>query len=198
MVKLDFMNIAVLPVTAPEFLAWERKEERKHEYFEGEVIDFAGASLAHNHIVANLLKEVGNRLEDKPCQILPSDMRVTTPNETVYMYPDAVIVCGQPEMADSKFDTLKNPRVIFEVLSPSTSYHDRVRKFAFYKLIPSFREYVLIDSQQLYAEVGRRQEDGSWDFESTVDPHGYLRVPSVKAFIPLRAIYRNVFPEPVL
>ena len=185
-----------MPATALEFLEWERAAENKHEYFEGEILDFAGASFAHNRIVSNLIREMGTYLKGKPCEILPGDMRVTTPNETVYMYPDAVIVCGLPKMSDDTFDTLKNPRVIFEVLSPSTALHDRVKKFKFYKLIPSFMEYVLIDSRQLFVEVGRRQEDGSWDFESTTDPGGYLQVSSVRAGIPLQEIYRKVFPAP--
>ena len=77
------------------------------------------------------------------------------------MYPDATIVCGGPEMEDNQFDTLQNPVVIFEILPPSTKNHDRGKKFTFYKQIPSFREYVLIDSSECFVEISRRQEDGS-------------------------------------
>src|SRR5216683_4009465 len=110
-----------------EYLIRERKAKDKHEYFEGDIIALAGASLAHNRIVANLMRSVGNILAGKRCEILPSDIRITTPSGKAYMYPDATIVCGQPEMADNKFDTLLNPKVIFEVLSPSTADHDRTK-----------------------------------------------------------------------
>lgn len=105
----------------------------------------AGASLAHNDIVANLIREIGLLLKNQPCRILPSDIRVSVPSKESYMYPDAVIVCRQPEMEDDQFDTLKNPVVIFEILFPSTEDHDRGKKFFFYRQIPSFSEYILVD-----------------------------------------------------
>ena len=175
-----------------EFLTRERKAKDKHEYFEGDVIALAGASLAHNRIVANLIRTVGNLLAEKPCEILPSDIRITTPLGNAYMYPDAIIVCGQPEMADNKFDTLRNPRVIFEVLSPSTADHDRKKKFSFYRQIPSFQEYILIDSTQHFIEAGRRKGN-DWEFDAIADPNGFLSLSSIKAHLPLRNIYRNVF-----
>jgi Uma2 family endonuclease len=180
--------------TSPqEYLVRERLAKDKHEYYEGSVIALAGASLAHNDIVANLMREIGYFLKDKPCRILPSDIRVTIPSGEAYMYPDATIVCGLPELEDDKYDTLKNPKVIFEVLSPSTAAHDRRRKFFFYQQIPSFQEYILIGSTEHFIEVSKRQKDGSWDFEASSDPDGYLPVSSIKANIPLREVYRNVF-----
>ncbi|HVU59042.1 MAG TPA: Uma2 family endonuclease [Puia sp.] len=175
-----------------EYLFRERKAKDKHEYFEGDIIALAGASLAHNRIVANLMRSVGNVLAGLRCEILPSDIRITTPSATAYMYPDATIVCGPPEMADHKFDTITNPKVIFEVLSPSTADHDRKKKFFFYQQIPSFREYVLIDSTQYLIEVGTKQGEG-WEFEGIEDPEGHLSLSSIKAQIPLVNIYRNVF-----
>src|SRR5882757_8938393 len=125
-----------------EYLAKERVSKEKNEYFEGKTITMTGASLAHNRILINLIAEIRSVLKDKPCEILPNDMRVTIPSRKAYMYPDAVIVCGEPELEDDHFDTLKNPVVIFEILSPSTRAHDRSKKFLYYQQIPSFREYV--------------------------------------------------------
>jgi len=214
-----------------EYLVRERLAKDKHEYYDGEVRMLAGASLAHNRIVTNLIREIGSSLKDRPCEVLPSDIRVTVPSGKVYMYPDATIVCGTPEMEDDQFDTLKNPRdirvtvpsgkvymypdativcgtpemeddqfdtlknprVIFEVLSPSTAAHDRRRKFLYYQQIPSFQEYVLIDSSALFVEISQKQPDGSWDFEASSDPDEYLRISSVKMNIPLREVYRKVF-----
>jgi Uma2 family endonuclease len=176
-----------------EYLSQERTAKDKHEYYKGNVIALAGASLAHNDIVANLMREIGNFLKDKPCRILPSDIRVTIPSGEAYMYPDATIVCGVPEMEDDKFDTLKNPRVIFEVLSPSTAAHDRSKKFLCYQQIPSFKEYILIDSTEYFVGMSKRQDDGSWSFDASSDPDGYLPISSMRVNIPMSEVYRNVF-----
>jgi Uma2 family endonuclease len=175
-----------------EFLAWERAAEFKHEYFKGDVVDFAGASLRHNFIAANLMREVGTFLKGKRCQILPSEIRIAAPMGEAYMYPDAVIVCGEPEMVDDRFDTMLNPVVIFEILSPSTQDHDRKRKFSFYQKIPSFKEYILIDSTRQWVEFGLKQPDCSWVFESTANPEGYVPITSIKGFIEMEELYRNV------
>ncbi|HXB09851.1 MAG TPA: Uma2 family endonuclease [Puia sp.] len=180
-------------ITPTEYLVEERAAEYRHEYYRGKVTAMSGASLAHNDILANLIGEMRDVLRSKPCRILPSEMRVTVPSGDVYMYPDAVIVCGKPELTDDHFDTLLNPVVIFEILSPSTAAHDRKKKFAFYQQIPSFKEYILIDSTQLSIEVSRRQANGSWTHEASSDPHGQLRIESVGASLFHKEIYRNVF-----
>ncbi len=169
----------------------ERASNEKHEYFAGKVMAMTRGSLVHNNIVANLIGEIGLFLKDRPCRI-PSDIRVSIPSRKSYMYPDAVIVCGQPEMEDDKFDTLKNPVVIFEILSPSTEDHDRGKKFFFYRQIPSFSEYILVDTTRRFVELSRRQDDGSWVFGVVSDPEGYVPITAIKARIPMDEIYRNV------
>jgi Uma2 family endonuclease len=187
------MPVPVTIATSPQdYLAFERISKEKHEYFQGKIVAMAGASLIHNRLVANILREVGGALKDKACEILPSDIRVSIPSRESYMYPDAVIVCGQPEMEDDKFDTLKNPAVIFEILSPSTEDHDRGRKFFFYRQIPSFKEYILVDSTQPFVEVSRQEENGAWKFEIITDPDGQLFISSVGISIPIAEVYRNV------
>ena len=179
--------------TPEEYLAFERAAETKHEYYEGQVRAMAGASMAHNRIVANVVREVGLFLKGKPCEVLSTDMRTCTPSENAYMYPDALIVCGEPELTDDQFDTLKNPVVIFEVLSPSTKQHDRRKKFQFYQQIPSFKEYVLIDSTQHFVEISRRQQLDLWSgVDATADPGGHIFISSLRCGIPMEEIYRNV------
>ncbi len=188
---------AIKHTTPEEYLALERAAKEKHEYFEGRVFAMAGASLAHNDIVANLIMEVGNLLKGKPCRILPSDIRIAVPSGESYMYPDATIICGEPELTDNRFDTLKNPMVIFEILSPSTEGHDRGRKFFFYRQIPSFQEYILIDSTEPWVEMSYRQPDGSWRHDATSNPEGHVFIESIKAGISMEDIYRNVTFKPV-
>jgi Uma2 family endonuclease len=183
---------ATITTSPQEYLALERVSKEKHEYFLGKVIALAGASLGHNRLVANLLGEIREALKGKPCEVLPSDIRISIPSRESYMYPDAVIVCGKPEMEDDRFDTLKNPVVIFEILSPSTEDHDRGKKFFFYRQIPSFKEYILVDSTRPFIEISRLQENGAWKFETLDDPAGQLFISSVGINVSMSEIYRNV------
>lgn len=117
---------------SPEaYLAAERASERRNEYYDGHIIAMAGAGLTHNVIVGNIIGNLFSFLKGKTCQVLPSGMRVSTPLHDAYMYPNVVIVCGEPQLEDDKFDTLLNPSVIFEILSPSASSVDKGRNFSF-------------------------------------------------------------------
>ncbi len=148
-------------ITPAQYLEMERAAEYKNEYYDGHVYAMSGASLKHNIINRNLVSSLSNFLREKDCQVLPSHMRVSTPSSDSYMYPDALIICGKPELEDDKFDTLKNPSVIFEILSPSTTTIDKGRKFFFYQQIPSLKEYIMIDSLKRFIQLGRKQDDGS-------------------------------------
>src|SRR5258706_6590180 len=104
-------------ITPAQYLEMDRTAEYKNEYYDGYVQAMSGASLKHNIISSNLSAKIGHFLDGKNCRMLQSEMRVTTPSYDSYMYPDALIVGGKPELEDDKFDTLKNPSVIFEILS---------------------------------------------------------------------------------
>ena len=173
---------------SPEaYLAAERASESRSEYYEGHIIAMAGASLKHNKIAMNLYREVGSFLKGSICNILPSDMRVSTPSHDSFMYPDAVIVCGEPQLEDDKFDTLLNPSVIFEILSPSTSNMDKGRKFFFYREIPSLKEYIMIDSPKPLVIVSRRQPGNSWVFENIDE--GAFTMQTIGFTLTLQEIY---------
>lgn len=179
-------------ISPDDYLEQERSAFNKHEYFKGDIVAMAGASLAHNRILANLMGNMVPYLKDKSCEIFPSDLRVSVSSKQSFTYPDATIVCGEPEMLDDKFDTIKNPSVIFEVVSPSTEHNDRGRKFFFYMQIPEFKEYILISSTSYYIQTGRKQEDGSWKFEDLKDINDTLKIETVQHQIPLAEIYANV------
>jgi Uma2 family endonuclease len=188
---LPAVKPAVTFTTPQEYLALERVSNEKHEYFQGKVIAMAGASLVHNRLVANLLGEIREALKNKPREVLPSDIRIAVPSGESYMYPDVTIVCGQPELTDAQFDTLKNPMVIFEVLSPSNEDHDRGKKFFFYRQIPSFKEYILVDSTKPFVEISRQEDNGAWKFETITDLKGQLFISSIGVSIPIAEVYRN-------
>ena len=122
----------VTPMDAKTYLRLERASETKHELIDGVRIAMSGASYAHNVIVSNLVRLLGNALHTGPCRALASDMRVNTSRTGMYAYPDVVVHCDRPRFEDEHFDTLLNPVVLFEVLSPSTERYDRGVKFARY------------------------------------------------------------------
>ena len=185
--------LPALDYISPEgYLELERAAVDKHEYFKGEIVAMAGASLIHNRILANLMGNIIPYLKDKPRELFPSDLRVSVSSKQSFTYPDATIVCNEPDMLDDKSDTLKNPSVIFEVVSPSTEHNDRGRNFFFYMQIPEFREYIVISSTSYHIQTGRKQQDGSWKFEDLRDLQALLQIDAIDHTIPLQEIYANV------
>ena len=129
---------AIVPSFTPaEYLALERAADAKSEYLDGEIVAMTGGSRAHSLIAANLVRELGNALRERPCEVYGSDLRVSVALAGLYAYPDVTVVCGQPTFTDDERDTLENPTVIVEVLSPSTEGLDRGAKFTRYRRLPS-------------------------------------------------------------
>jgi len=176
-------------ITPDEYLAMERASDEKHEYYDGFVIAMSGARLRHNRVARNLYAKIGSFLEDKECELLPSDMRVSTPNRDAFMYPDLSIVCGEPQLEDDKFDTLLNPSVIFEIWSPSTQRNDRGYKLTYYKNIPSLNEYIMVDTAKRFLVIVRRQADGAWRFEDIDNSVGDLFIQTIGFNISFDDIY---------
>lgn len=175
-----------------EYLELERRAERKHEYYRGQIFLMAGASLRHNLIVANLIASVHNSLSDKPCRVVPSDLRVKCPSG-LYTYPDSIIVCGEFELQDTHQDTLLNPTVLFEILSPTTEKYDRGIKFDHYRSIPALQEYVLIAQDQRRIEHYQRDDSADrWTFSAYHESAAILRLRTGDVSIPLTEIYANV------
>ena len=183
-------------VTPEEYLASERKATEKHEYDAGWVIAMAGASRRHNLIAVNLLSAFHLGLKDRPCEVYGGDMRVEVEATGLYTYPDVTITCDGPRFGDPEFDTLLNPTVIVEVLSPSTESRDRGRKFAHYRRLESLREYVLVSQERVLVERFTRQGD-EWVLTEFGRDDDLLRLASVGVEIPVREIYAKVrFEEP--
>ena len=182
--------------TPQEYLALERKSETRNEYYNGEIFAMAGASREHNLIAGNLFRDIGNELEDRPCETYMNDMRVWIEATGLYTYPDVVVVCGEPRFQDREVDTLLNPTVIVEVLSPSTEAYDRGDKFRHYRRIDSLREFVLISQDRMMVERYTRQGK-DWVLSDMTDPDQVLKLESIGCQIPLGRIYAKIkFPEP--
>ena len=184
-------NLARKTFTESEYLELERNADFKSEYYNGETFAMAGASLIHNKIVSNLIFLFNQFLKDKPCDVYPSDLRLQVEKSGLYTYPDITIVCGKAELLDNKFDTLKNPTILIEVLSDSTEKYDRGQKFSFYREIPSLKEYILVSSKTMKIEKFKRLEDGNYLYIES-NEHQPFPIDSIDMNLNLEDVYNKI------
>lgn len=186
---MEYMSSDYQRLSEEEYLLFERSSPEKHEFVDGEIFLMSGATYRHVLITMNLSQLLGNALVGGPCRVLAMDMRVKAEMTRRYFYPDLLVLCGRPEFADDRQDTLVNPCLIAEVLSPSTRGYDKERKFASYRRIPSLTDYLLIEANRPLVELYTRTERG---FELTDYEAGdTLRLPSIDVKLPVDAIYRD-------
>ena len=178
-------------ITPAEYLSIERKAEIKSEYIQGEVFAMSGASNAHNLITLDIATELNIQLRGRRCLVYSNDMRVKTESTESYLYPDVVVVYGKPQFEDNVFDTLLNPTVIFEVLSPSTQAYDKGEKFARYQEITTLREYILVSQDSMYVEHHRLNE-AQWIRRTFVSPDTNLQLKSIDCELSLSDVYTRV------
>lgn len=179
--------------TPEEYLTIERGSAERHEYLDGEIYQMAGESLSHSRICVNIAREVSNGLLGKTCEALSSNMKVRTSTASLFSYPDLTIVCGEPQFHDRKRDVVVNPRVIFEVLSPSTERYDRGRKFQRYRLgNEALTDYVLIAQETASVEHYRKTENGLWVYEIYTEISDVLRFEELDLEVLLERIYDRV------
>ena len=192
------MTVQTKPYLTPqEYLALERSAEYKNEYVDGEMVAMTGASRKHVLIALNLAAGLKRQLRQSPCEVYATDMRVQVHATGLYTYPDIAVVCGEPRFEDEYEDTLLNPTLIVEVLSPSTESYDRGRKFEQYRTLESLQEYVLVSQDQPRVEQFIRQGGNVWLFKDIVGLSEVVSLSSVQCEIALSEIYDKIaFPEP--
>lgn len=186
--------------TPEEYLAMERKAVTRHEYFDGEIYPLdnliramAGESLAHSQICINLAREISLNLKGKSCQALSPNMKVRAESKGMFAYPDLTVVCGEPFFHDRQRDVLLNPKVILEVLSPSTERYDQTKKFFRYRReLPSLTDYILIYQDAPFIEHHEKQADGRWIHNASDGLDDFLKMNSIGIEISLREIYDRV------
>lgn len=179
-------------ISVEEYLAGERISDQKHEYYAGVVFAFAGGSEQHNLIAGNVLASLHTQLRRRMCTVYPSDMRVKISRPGLYTYPDVVAVCGEALFEDEDRDTLLNPTVIVEVLSPSTENYDRGKKFQNYRTIDTLAEYVLIAQDTYHIEHYVRQPDQQWLLSEAVSLAATIELPSIQCTLVLADVYEKV------
>ena len=178
-------------VTPAEYLALERRAREKSEYVNGRIYAMAGAGRVHNLIAGNVFGELRTMLRGRPCETYMSEMRVKVQHTGMYTYPDVVALCGEPRLEDAELDTLLNPSVIVEVLSPSTESYDRGEKFAHYRRLDTLQEYVLVAQVKPRIEHFRREGD-HWVLTEISDADGALTLSSLGCTLALADIYERV------
>jgi Uma2 family endonuclease len=179
--------------TLNEYFALERAGDARYEYWDGEIVCMSGGSMAHAAIASGMNALLAQKLADGPCQAFTADLAVRTPSLPPYRYADVTVVCGDPKAeVISGLDTLLNPVLIVEVLSPSTERHDRTDKFAAYKKIESFKEYLLVSQHMPHVTHFSRQPDDTWTSKDLAGMSALLHLDSVGCTLSLAETYKGV------
>jgi len=184
------MQAAQRHYTVDEYFQVEAMSPVRHEYFEGEILAMAGGSANHNRISRNVLLSLEPQLRKGRCESLGPDTRILTASG-LYTYPDAVVICGPLLASGDRPDTITNPTVLIEVLSPSTRDYDRGGKFELYRSIPTFREYLLIE--QHVVDVEHRWRDGEeWSSKRATSLQDVIRLNSIGVELHVAELYARV------
>ncbi len=193
-------------ISVNEYLAAEREAFERSEYFDGIVVAMAGESDAHAFITMNLAGLIHAILKGKNCHGRTKDTKVRSGpakpfsrvnSKGMFSYPDLVVICGEAEHYDDSKDVILNPKVIFEVLSPSTENYDRGRKFENYRIWnATLADYLLISQSKPHVEHHRRLPDDDWHMKETRSLDGEIKIASLDCTLKLSDIYDRVeFPS---
>jgi Uma2 family endonuclease len=179
-------------ITEDEYLTFERASAIKHEWIDGEIVAMTDASAAHNLICASTAFVLYAQLRHRACRLYVSDMRVKIQAIGLYTYPDISVVCGDSQFSDDQRDSLLNPTLIIEVLSPTTERYDRGREFQHYRTLASLREYVLIAQDSPRIERYLRQPDDSWQLIDAQGIDAGLTLASIDCTLHLAEVYEQI------
>jgi Uma2 family endonuclease len=182
-----------LAFSATDFLDWEARQETKHEFVDGEFFAMAGAGETHVTISGTVFATLRTHLRGTPCRAYITDMKVRVEKVDAFFYPDVFVTCSAQDATRKNFKT--EPKLVIEVLSPSTAAYDRGLKFAYYRELTSLEEYVLIDPERVSVEVFRRDEAGRW----VLYPFGHndtVELACINQSLSMSVIYEDAWPEP--
>jgi Uma2 family endonuclease len=181
---------AIPLLTVDQYLEIERAAETKSEFHNGRMYAMSGGTFPHSRLGMNAGAALNVALKKGPCFVNSSDLRVRAGQ--IHTYPDVSVVCGEPKLADNYRDTLLNPTLVIEVLSPSTEAYDRGFKFAQYRQVESLQEYVLVSQTEPRIEIFRRQPNNEWLLSEAVGLDARCHFHSVKCEIDLADVYDKV------
>ena len=178
-------------ISPEDYLEGERLSPLKHEYVRGLIYAMAGASKVHGIVAGNLFSLLRTHLRGKDCTIYITDIKVRIEAANVYYYPDVTVTCDPRDSASLEEDFIRYPRLVIEVLSPTTAAFDRGDKFADYRTLETLEEYVLISQERMSVDCFRRNLQGLW----VLYPYhkgDEVCLASVDYRCPIEALYEDV------
>jgi Uma2 family endonuclease len=175
-----------------DYLHAERLAETKSDYLNGIMVAMSGATFRHNVIAGNVFRRIGNAFQNRPCIVFGSDMKVRVDKANSFRYPDVSALCGPINFYDRVTDIYCNPRFICEVLSPSTSRTDRNEKFAGYRLIDTFTEYLIIEQDKMEVDLHRKGDNGIWTAQTYIEITEQIELESIGVNLTLAEIYEKI------
>ena len=178
--------------TVKEYLALEQKAKTKHEYYNGKIKTMSGASYIHNRIAVNVMTELAFFARNTDFIVLNSDMKIHISQLESFVYPDAVVVFEKPLFYEGRTDVVLNPLLIVEVASRSTKNYDRTTKFEYYKTLPSFKEYVLIEQDKPWAIASYKIADRTWRDSEALSLTDTLHLQSVDYTLQMKNVYYGI------
>jgi Uma2 family endonuclease len=178
-------------LTADEYLALDRSAEWKSEFHDGEMFPIEAVSLRHATIATNVVRSLGAKVRAAGCTMLTGPLRVRI-SPTQFVYPDYQIVCGKAQLTDENEDTVTNPKIVIEILSPSTANYDHGEKFDLYRRLSSIEEYVLIAQAERKVEVFSKQSESLWSLTITAGSDQSVRLKSVDIEFSMIDLYEGV------
>ena len=179
-------------ISAAEYLARDASATFRSEYYAGEAFAMSGGKPAHAQLILQFGRALEDALEDGPCVVTVSDLRLQVKANETYVYPDGMVVCGGFALAEGRQDTITNPVVVVEVLSESTEAWDRGGKFALYQGVETLREYVLVSTTAMRVEWFTREGQGDWRYRAAEGPGAVVRLDGLAVTLDLEGIYRKV------
>jgi Uma2 family endonuclease len=178
--------------TPEEYLALEETSEDKHEYRQGEIIPMVGATTNHNQIAGNFYRRFPLTINNQDYYTYMETVRLWLSDYSIYTYPDVMVIQGQPLYQGNSQSNVINPLIIVEVLSNSTQAYDRGDKFKFYRSLPTFQEYILIEQSSYSVERYYKQKDDQWLIDFVTGENAVLQLLSVDWQISFQDLYQRV------
>ncbi|MFN6393303.1 MAG: Uma2 family endonuclease [Aphanizomenon sp.] len=178
--------------TPEEYLELEEQAEYRSEYRDGEIIAMTGGTTNHNKIALNFAASLKYGLRKKNYDVYISDVRLWILRYRQHTYPDVMIIQGEPIYATENNTTVMNPLLIAEVSSKSTSNYDQSDKFMYYRSIPEFKEYILINQYQYHVMQYVKTNDSKWIFTELESESDILTLQTIDFQIALSEIYEQV------
>jgi len=174
------------------YLKQEEQADFKSEYLDGKIIPMTGGTTNHNQIAVNITTELNIALKNLDYRVYMGDVRLWMPERQIFTYPDIMIIKGSPIYYENHKDTIVNPTLIIEVLSPSTQSYDREGKFNAYRSIKSFQEYVLISQTQIYGEKFVKTGEKKWFLQEYYPEDNFITLELGAVSLKFTDIYHKV------